>query len=82
MCSGAIHWARISKVVFSVSQEMLWQFSGGCSKPKCNNILNMRRRNVEVVGPFLPDEGLAVYKGYKFVPKVKRHKLLYLKDDV
>lgn len=82
MCSGAIHWARISKVVFSVSQEMLWQFSGGRSKPKCNNILNMGRRKVEVVGPFLPDEGLAVYKGYKFVPKVERHKLLYLKDDI
>lgn len=29
MCSGAVNWARISKVIFSVSQEMLWQFSGG-----------------------------------------------------
>ena len=79
MCSGAIHWASISKVVFSVSQEMLWQFSGGGSKPKCNDIVNMGRRKVDVVGPFLPAEGLAVHEGYDFVPKVERHILFYLK---
>lgn len=73
-----IHWARISKVVFSVSQEMLWRLSGGRSKPKCNEILNMGRKKVEVVGPFLPDEGLAVFDGYEFVPKAERHKLYFL----
>lgn len=79
MCSGAIHWARISKVVFSVSQEMLWQFSGGRSKLRCNEILNMGRSKVEVVGPFLSEEGLSVYDGYNFVPKLERHKLRFSK---
>jgi tRNA(Arg) A34 adenosine deaminase TadA len=31
MCSGAIKWAGISRVVYSVSQEQLQAISGGCS---------------------------------------------------
>lgn len=72
MCSGAIHWAKIAKVVFSVSQEMLGRASGGRTKPTCSDILNMGHKKVEVVGPFLPDEGLKVYDGYQFVSKGER----------
>ena len=33
MCSGAIHWAKISRVVFSVSQKGLQSISGVRLKP-------------------------------------------------
>ena len=66
MCAGAIHWARISRVVFSVSQAMLQQLSGGSPKPGCASIINTGAKQVEIVGPLLQEEGLAVFDGYTF----------------
>lgn len=74
MCAGAIHWVRISRVVFSVSQAMLQQLSGGRPKPSAASILNSGHRRIEVVGPLFPEEGLAVFDGYAFVPKAERHR--------
>lgn len=74
MCAGAIHWARVSRLVFSVSQAMLQWFSKGEPKPGCAGIINSGRRQVEIVGPLLPEEGLAVFDGYAFVPKAERHR--------
>jgi tRNA(Arg) A34 adenosine deaminase TadA len=71
MCAGAIHWARISRLVYSVSQAMLQERSGGRPKLACTAILFPHQ--TEVVGPLLPDEGLAVFEGYPFTPKVARH---------
>jgi tRNA(Arg) A34 adenosine deaminase TadA len=73
MCAGAIHWARISRVVYSVSQAMLQHLSGGRPKPSARSLLDLGSRGVEVVGPLLPQEGLAVFEGYAFVPKIERH---------
>ncbi len=69
MCAGAIHWARISRVVFGVSQAMLQQLSGGSLKPGCAGIINTGTRQAEIVGPLLPEEGLAVLTGYTFARK-------------
>jgi len=69
MCAGAIHWARISRVVFSVSQAVLQQLSGGSPKPSCASIINTGKRQAEIVGPLLPEEGLAVFEGYTFARK-------------
>ena len=74
MCAGAIYWARLSRVVFSVSQAMLQRLSGGYPKLTCAAILNGGRQRVEIVGPLLPAEGLRVFDGYAFVPKVERHR--------
>ena len=76
MCAGAIHWARISRVVFSVSQAMLQQLSGGSPKPDCASIINTGAKQAEIVGPLLPEEGLAVFDGYTFAPKAARHRAL------
>ncbi len=73
MCAGAIHWARISRVVFSVSQAMLQQLSGGSPKPSCASIINTGDKQAEIVGPLLPEEGLAVFDGYTFVSKAAQH---------
>lgn len=72
MCAGAIHRARISRVVFSVSQAMLQQLSGGSPKPGCEGIINTGYMQAEIVGPLLPEEGLAVFGGYTFVPEARR----------
>lgn len=74
MCAGAIHWARISRVVFSVSQTMLQARSGGTLKPCATTLLPMGSHPVEIIGPLLPDEGLSVFDGYTFVPKVVLHR--------
>jgi tRNA(adenine34) deaminase len=66
MCSGAIKWAGISRVVFSVSQEMLQNFSGGLRKPTCNELVNTGGRHIDVIGLLLLDEGLACYKEFDF----------------
>jgi tRNA(Arg) A34 adenosine deaminase TadA len=71
MCAGAIHWARISRLVFSVSQAMIQTRSGGRLKLPCTEILHPPQ--IEVIGPFLPEEGLAVFEGYSFTPKIARH---------
>jgi tRNA(Arg) A34 adenosine deaminase TadA len=77
MCTGAIHWSRISRVVFSVSQQMLQVQSEGRPKPSCDSLLNGERQRVEVIGPMLAEEGLAVFAGYEFVPKVQRHQVRF-----
>lgn len=73
MCAGAIHWARISRVVYSVSQAMLQQLSGGRPKPSSRSLLNLDHGMAAIVGPLLSEEGLAVFDGYGFVPKIERH---------
>jgi tRNA(Arg) A34 adenosine deaminase TadA len=72
MCSGAIHWARISRVVFSVSQKMLQQITGGDGSPRSAEIIKYGGREVEIIGPLLSEEGLAVFNGYKFLSKKDR----------
>ncbi len=66
MCAGAIRWARVSRVVYSVSQPMKEQISGGSPKLRCETIINSGSHRAEIVGPMLTDEGLAVFEGYVF----------------
>ncbi|MEO0473113.1 MAG: nucleoside deaminase [Bacteroidota bacterium] len=80
MCCGAIHWARISRVVFSVSQKMLQTFSGGKPKSSSQSLLNADRQRVEIVGPVLPEEGLRIYQTHSFVSKKDRHKQFWQHD--
>jgi len=66
MCSGAIKWARISRVVFSVPQAMIQQVSSGRVKPSCESIVNTGNRQIEVLGPCLLEEGWPVYQDFDF----------------
>jgi tRNA(Arg) A34 adenosine deaminase TadA len=66
MCSGAIKWAGISRVVFSVSQALLQKVSGGQRKPTCNELVNTGGRYIEVRGLLLVEEGLACYDSFDF----------------
>ena len=72
LCAGAIKWARISRVVFSVSQAMLQGMTGGRPKPSCADLVNSGGRSIIVDGPLLPEEGLAVFAGFDFTLKRAR----------
>ena len=69
MCAGAIYWANIRRVVFATSQEQIHAVSAG--NPE-NMQLELSSREVfasgdhpvEVSGPHLPRESLAVHEGF------------------
>lgn len=56
MCAGAIHWARVGRVVFAISQAALQRTSGGRPKPGCADILTQLHSRTRVEGPLLPQE--------------------------
>ncbi len=64
LCCGAVFWAHISKVVFSVSQRMLGKITGS-TKTDCRTLLKAHSW-IEIVGPTLSEEGLKVFEGYQF----------------
>jgi hypothetical protein len=53
-------------VVFSVPQAMLQSISGGRHKPSCDSLVNTGGRRIEVCGPYLLEQGLAVFHGFDF----------------
>lgn len=74
MCSGAIHWARLDRVVFGVAQYQLQGVSGGNQKPSCPELINPGKQKIVVDGPLLDAEGLEVLHRYPFRSKKDRHK--------
>lgn len=77
MCSGAIHWSHLTKVVYSVPQTELQRLSGGMPKPSCVGSINIGNRNVEIVGPLLLDEGLKVFENFNFDLKFQNFNLWF-----
>jgi tRNA(Arg) A34 adenosine deaminase TadA len=69
MCAGAIYWGNIRHVVFATSQEQIHAVSAG--NPE-NMQLELSSREVfargdhtvEVSGPHLPRESMAVHEGF------------------
>ncbi|HLW02973.1 MAG TPA: nucleoside deaminase [Ktedonobacterales bacterium] len=80
MCAGAMHWARLSRVVFSVSLPTLHRLSGGQVKAESQALLRSGSHPVEVVGPLLEEEGRAVFEGHTFNTKAARHQALFPSD--
>jgi tRNA(Arg) A34 adenosine deaminase TadA len=79
MCSGAIHWSRISKVVFGVSQAILQSVSRGNVKPGCRELINIGNEGIEIIGPVLEEEGLEVLKKFPFKSKKRAHEAYHKK---
>jgi tRNA(Arg) A34 adenosine deaminase TadA len=79
MCAGAIHWAKISKVVFSVPQKELNKLSGVVPKIPCDKIINScineYTKRTEIVGGVLLKEGLRVFDSFEMIPKSVKIKL-------
>ena len=64
MCCGAIYWSRIQRVVFACSAVELGAVAGGSLVMPSRQVLGHGTRRVEVVGPVLETEALAVHRAY------------------
>ncbi len=70
MCSGAIKWAKLKKVIYSVPQSFIQGISGGRVKPSCENVVNSGKRRIGVIGNVLYEDGIKVFDNFTFKPKV------------
>lgn len=62
MCSGAIYWAGIGRVVYACSGEELGVISGEELAVPCSTVFNSGRlHRVEVEGPVLREEAVAMH---------------------
>ncbi len=70
MCSGAMYWAGINRMVYAMSETDLLEITGvneHCPTMRgvgCRNILVTGQRNIEVSGPHLVEEASAVQHTY------------------
>jgi tRNA(Arg) A34 adenosine deaminase TadA len=70
MCSGAIYWGGIGRIVYGLSQERLYQLigdeSGGSQEfvLHCRDVLQHASSSVIVLGPALEDEAARVHTGF------------------
>ncbi|MDF2929967.1 nucleoside deaminase [Anaerospora sp.] len=71
MCSGAIYWGNVGKVVYGISEERLLTLTGDNEQNPtfnlpCREVFRKGQKQITVVGPFpeLEDEIVAVHEGY------------------
>lgn len=69
MCSGAIYWGNVRRVVFALSIESLFDSYG--DNPEnyrmhmhCRDVLERVPGNIEVLGPALQQQAKAVHEGF------------------
>lgn len=72
LCSGAIRWAKIGKIYYSVPQSFINKTSGGKLKPSCESLINYGHIEREVVGNILIEEGLKAFDNFEFTPQDTR----------
>jgi tRNA(Arg) A34 adenosine deaminase TadA len=69
MCSGAIYWCNIGRVVYAMSERRLLEITGDhpenptFSLP-CRDVFARGQRTVSVVGPLIEDEAAVVHEGF------------------
>ena len=67
MCSGAIFWSNIRRVVFGLSQKGLNAITGGGEDKlllPCREVLSRGNKPIEVVGPLLEQQAREVHIGF------------------
>src|SRR5579872_5050331 len=68
MCSGAIYWAGIGRLVYGLSEARLRDITGNHPENPtlalpCREVFKSGQRPTEVVGPLLEDEAAALHDG-------------------
>jgi tRNA(Arg) A34 adenosine deaminase TadA len=68
MCSGAIYWAGIGRLVYGLSEHRLRAFTGNHPENPtlnlpCRDVFASGQRTTEVVGPLLEEEAAALHEG-------------------
>lgn len=71
MCSGAMYWGNIGRVVYGISEKELLALTGNDPQNPtfdmpCREIFAKGQKEIEVIGPFpeLASEIVAVHEGY------------------
>lgn len=69
MCSGAIYWSGIGRVVFALSEAGLAEMTGADPQNPtlqlpCRMVFQAGQRDIEVLGPLLDDEARVVHVGF------------------
>jgi tRNA(Arg) A34 adenosine deaminase TadA len=69
MCSGAIYWGNITRVIYGLSQERLYAIiaeagGGDAWVVRCRELLSRGGRPIAVLGPALEDEAAEVHQGF------------------
>jgi tRNA(Arg) A34 adenosine deaminase TadA len=68
MCSGAIFWSNIQRVVYGLPAVKLYDLVGWSSEEvlnlSCQEIFEHGNKQIEVIGPVLEDEALSVHIGF------------------
>jgi tRNA(Arg) A34 adenosine deaminase TadA len=68
MCSGAIFWSNIRRVVYGLSEESLYRMIGEDSeevlKLNCRDVFNQGKKDIQVIGPLLEDEAREPHLGF------------------
>ena len=64
MCAGAIYWSRVRRVVFGCSVEALHGVNDGTLRLACRMVFDHGDRRVEVVGPVLEGEAVALHREF------------------
>ncbi len=65
MCAGAIYWSGIGRMIYACSEKRLKEIigGGGLNLPS-REVFERGARAVEVIGPVLEDEAVAVHLKY------------------
>jgi tRNA(Arg) A34 adenosine deaminase TadA len=69
MCSGAIFWGNVRRVVFGLSQKRFYDLigddpNGDIFYHPCRDVFAKGHKSIEVVGPLLEDAALKVHEGF------------------
>jgi tRNA(Arg) A34 adenosine deaminase TadA len=69
MCSGAIYWGGVGRVVFALSETGLYELTGADAENPtlslpCREVFARGQRALRVDGPALEEEGRLVHQGF------------------
>jgi tRNA(Arg) A34 adenosine deaminase TadA len=64
MCSGAIYWVGVGRVVYGCSSDALARLAGASLLVPCRTIFARGARRVGVIGPLLEAEAVAAHHGF------------------
>lgn len=71
MCSGAIYWGNVRKVVYGISEKRLLELTGNNEQNPtfdlpCREVFARGQKNIEVVGPIseVEEEVVKVHEGF------------------
>lgn len=66
MCSGAMVWANLGKIVYSVSHDQLAKIAGSNIMISCKEVFEKSPNKPVVIENVLNEEGLKVFESYSF----------------